>query len=105
MNKQFIISIIAILLLNSAMYAAGNAAFSNRDTLPADRDIMVFREMPTFFPWLRFDIDISSRINSPSFQTETRHYQIHNGQYSIRSLLEKQFRIIRTDSPLILLQK
>jgi hypothetical protein len=89
MNKQLIISIIAILLLNSEIYAAGNSAFSYRDTLPADKDIMVFREMPTFFPWLRFDIDISSKINSPSFQTETRHYQIHNGQYSIQKSFGK----------------
>ncbi|WP_127132529.1 hypothetical protein [Pseudoflavitalea rhizosphaerae] len=84
MKKQFIISILALLLLSNMLYASGKDVALIRDTLPADKDVMVFRSMPSFFPWLRFDVEISSGINSQAFETETRHYQIHNGQYSIQ---------------------
>jgi hypothetical protein len=84
MYKKLSISIIIMLLVNSMLHAAGSAITFVRDTLPGNNDVMIFQNMPSVYPWLRFDVDVSSEINSPDFSTETRHYHIHNGQYSIQ---------------------
>lgn len=85
MRKKYFIVIILLLV--------GNLLFASaKDTLPGNTDIMVFRYLESGLSWLSFDVDFSWKINSPSFEKETRHFQFHNDQYCIQTPLQKKIQ-------------
>lgn len=78
MRNKYLITVILLLLASAQLFA------SAKDSLPGNTDIMVFRYLESGFSWLSFDVDFSWKINSSSFEKETRHFQHHNDQYFIQ---------------------
>lgn len=67
-------------------------ASANIDTLEGNMDIRVLRAIFTMNPWLSYDVDYSWKMGTPSFSTETRHYNIHNGQYLVDNGVVKSIK-------------
>lgn len=70
-----------LLVVNGLVFSNKGLASTNSDTLNGIMDINIFRSLTDRYSWLSYDVDYTWKMGSPSSKTETRHYQMHNGQY------------------------
>ncbi|MBO9634002.1 MAG: hypothetical protein J7578_12880, partial [Chitinophagaceae bacterium] len=85
MNISSIKNISSILLFTLLFATTQANTRLCRDTAIATYELLSIRAMINNYPYLRFDVDYSSKMYTPGFVTEQRQVWVHNGQFLMKN--------------------
>lgn len=89
MQKSKYIKLYAGSLIIFLLYSIQAKASTIKDTSDANTDLTILRTLFSLHPWLKVDVEYSSKTDNSGFQTNWKYYHFKNGQYAIKSGAER----------------
>lgn len=89
MKKIQFLSLCSVIFVACSLHSFQAAASIVKDTSEADTDLILLRTLFSEHPWLRVDVEHSSKTDNSGFHTQWKYFHFRNGQYAISAGSEK----------------